>query len=1012
MVECVALLRGLRKGALDVLHPVVAPLDILAQQLVAEVAVTGEAKISDLYELARRSAPYSELSRKSFDEVVDLICEGIVTGRGARGAHLHRDGVHGLLRPRRGARLSAITGGGAIPETGDYKVVLDPDGITVGSVHEDFAIDSNIGDIFLLGTHSWRIAKVETGVVRVHDAGDQPPSVPFWLGEAPARSEELSDEVGNLRAFVQAFIERGDRSGAIASVCAEAGVNVEAATQVVDYLIAAYGVLGELPTQKHIVIERFFDELENQQLVVHAPFGGRINRALGLALRKRFCVSFDFELQAAADDDRVMISLGPQHSFLLSSVPAMLHPNTVEDVLTQALLLHPMLTARWRWNCTRALIVPRARGGSRRPIHLQRMESEDLLAAAWPALAACQENTGAGPIPIPEHVLVRQSVADCLFEPLDLEGLHRVLCALRSEEITVSFVDSPTPSVFAHGILSGAPFTYLDTAPAEERRSRAVPYARGLGLAGNAGEVPVDQLAPLDDEVVREVLHSCAPRPRDADELHDLMMSLVILRPVMAWSALFDQLLRSTRAQLVEGNWVATERLEMAHAICDDDEAATNAIRGHLEIAGPISVADLVGSDVIGAGPLRGAPLSELRARSALGALEASGLAMALPDGRFCARHLLARLHAASRGKRRRRVAPVSIETYMRFLAHFQHVAPGSQLEGRHGLLQILDQLGGIELPAGEWERVVLRSRLSHYDPSWLDELALAGEIAWARLSIKSPKVDPQLRSTKSAQSPSRVTPLAFVMRPDFEWQLAAVRSEGAPALPETGPGADIASVLKERGATFRADLSNLARRLPAEVDDGLWDLVAKGLVTADAFAAVRSLLSARARFRARQRYGVERRAVRALRRTPPGSGNGEGRWSLITTPTVESFPIDQLAEAVATQWLRRWGVVTYELWAKEPYRIPYREVVRALRRFEARGLCLGGRFISGLSGEQYGLEEAVSLLHEVEKMPKGEVVTVAATDPLNLTGTVLPGARVRAAPSLAVAIGGYAEGA
>ena len=531
------------------------------------------------------------------------------TGRGRRGAHLHRDGVNGRLRARRGARLAALTSGGAIPETGDYRVVLDPEGVTVGSVHEDFAVEANIGDVFLLGTHSWRVRQVEVGTVRVHDAGDAAPTVPFWLGEAPARTAELSEEVGILRAAVEAALtegEAGDRPAVARRVVRErSGVSEEVAEQVVTYLAAGWAALGMLPTRQRLVVERFFDESEGTQLVIHAPYGGRVNRALGLALRKRFCVSFDFELQAAADDDTVVLSLGPQHSFPLTQVPRMLSSRTAVDVLTQAVLPHPMLQARWRWNCNRALVVPRSRAGQRRPIHLQRMDADDLLAAAWPALAACQENAAAGPIPVPDHVLVRQTVADCLTEALDAQGLVDLLSRMEAGEVQVHLVESVEPSVLAHGILTGRPYTFLDGAPLEERRSRAVTLRRGLGEGGLP--VPVDELGPLDGPAVEAVLDQVRPDPRDPDELHDLLLSLVRCRPVAAWQQWFDALVATGRAGTVGQDWAATERRAVAEALSpggplpgepmdegapDGDAAAAECLRGHLELSGPVSEAD------------------------------------------------------------------------------------------------------------------------------------------------------------------------------------------------------------------------------------------------------------------------------------------------------------------------------------------------------------------------------------------------------------------------------------
>jgi ATP-dependent Lhr-like helicase len=976
----------------------VAPLDVLAQQLVAEVASVEERDVEALYDMVRRAAPYADLARKDFDDVVDMVSWGIETGRGRRGAHLHHDAVNGRLRARRGARLAALTGGGAIPETGDYRVILDPDGITVGSVHEDFAIEAMAGDIFLLGTHSWRVAKVEVGTVRVHDAGDLPPTVPFWLGEAPARTAELSEAVSDLRVALEPLLAAEDGDAARRLVMEEAGVSMEVAQQVVAYCAAGLRALGHLPTRQRIVVERCFDESEGSQLILHAPFGGRINRALGLALRKRFCVSFDFELQAAADDDTVVLSLGPQHSFPLTRVQSMLSSANAADVLTQAVLPHPMLAARWRWNLNRALILPRMRAGKRRPIHLQRMEADDLLAAVWPGLAACQENAPPGPVAVPDHVLARQTVDDCLHEGLSVEGLVDLWAQVESGAIEVHTVESSEPSPFSHGILSGRPFTFLDGAPLEERRTRALSLRRGLGELGPNGlPVAVDELDALDPAAVAMVLDQVRPRPRNADEVHDILLSLLSCRPVPAWEAWFTALAADGRASLLNGCWVPTERRPAAEALGDDDEAAAACVGGHLQLAGPVTVEELIADAPLPSGALKGAPVTVARARTALARLEAQGSALELPEGRWCARHLLVRLHGASRSRRRGLVEPVPITDYVRFLMRWQHVTPGTKLEGRAGLLAVLEQLQGIEAPAVDWEAKILPARVEGYTSRWLDELCLSGEVVWGRLT-------PRVERAGRAGTPSPATPLAFVIREDLPHMLRAVRAGSPVAEPDIGASFDVLSALRARGACFRPELATWAGRLPAEVDEGLWDLVARGLVTADAFSAVRSLLSARDRWRTRTIRRPAGRPGMARRRAPVGTGIGEGRWSLLPDDPEAGSLDDQalvpgqeeLAEVVAWQLLARWGVVAWEVWGRESFRVPWREVVWALRRLEARGLALGGRFVVGLAGEQYALPEAAQELLKVHRSAlDGEQLVVAGADPLNVTGQILGGTRV-----------------
>jgi ATP-dependent helicase Lhr and Lhr-like helicase len=1003
LVECAALLRGARAGRLDAIHPPVAPLDILAQQIVAECAAE-EWSEDGLFDLFTKTAPFEGLDRPVFDEVVDLVSEGIRTGRGRRAAYLHRDQVNGRLKGRRGARLAALTSGGAIPELGDFRVVADPDDTFVGTVNEDWAIESMAGDIFLLGTTSWRIRRVEPGTVRVVNAQGAPPSVPFWLGEAPGRTEELSEEVSQLRAVIGERVSEGDSDGARRWLESECGIDSVAADMIVRYLAAALTALGVLPTRDTIVLERFFDESGGSQLVGHTPYGARINRALGLALRKRFCVTFDFELQAAASDDAILLSLGPQHSFPLERVPKFLASKTVEEVVSQAVLTSPMFASRWRWNLNRALAVLRMRGGRKNPPPIQRMEADDLMAAVFPTLAACQENVAPGPLEIPDHPLVRQTLADCLHEAMDIDGLRSLIRSIEGGEVRVVVRDTTEPSVLSHEILNGRPFTYLDDAPLEERRSRAVQLRRGLPVEGR-------ELGRLDPDAIEQVRDDVRPDPRDPDELHDLLMTVVGLRPADDWRAWFEELVAQRRAVAVHTSgvilWCAVERrpaLELtfpdstvtpdhsspiAAPGIDRDAAVAEMVRGHLEYMGPSTTADLISATA----------LLESDVELAMIRLENEGFVFrghfTSTDGpeEFCARRILTRIHVLTQQRLRREIEPVTAQDFMRFLIRWQHLAPGTLREGRLGVLAVIEQLQGFELAAGAWEDI-LTSRVDSYRSEWLDDLCLSGDVTWGRLSLRNGDADETPR--RSGMTPSRTTPITMVIRDDLPWLLQAARGHRTPTPPGPGRTHDVLEALKENGALFQSDLTNLTRRFPHEVEEALWDGVARGLITSDGFQAVRSLL-----FRRREARASDRRRLR--RRRSAIGGRSAGRWSLLRSP-LATEDSDELAEAVAEQLLARWGVVFRDLLVRETFTVPWREVLWALRRMEARGTIRGGRFVTGFSGEQYALPDAVDMLRSVRRLERSdERVTISATDPLNLVGVVLPGPRVPAQPTNSV---------
>jgi len=978
LVECAALLAAVRAGRLDAIRLPRLPLDIVAQQIVAEVAAR-EWRTTDLYDLIRRAAPFTELTAAQFDEVVTLVSDGIETGRGRRGAYLHHDAVNGELRPRAGARLAAATSGGAIPETGDYRVLADPDDTLVGTVNEDWAVESMAGDIFLLGTHSWQIRRVEAGVVRVRDAGDTPPSVPFWMGEAPARTAELSEEVSELRHRVDGFLAAGDPDGARRWLVGATGIGPEAAVMIVDYLAVGRAVLGAMPTQDCLVLERFFDDTGGMQLVIHSPYGGRINRGLGLALRKKFCRTFNFELQAAATDDAVVLSLGPHHSFPLDEVPRYVSSRTVADTLEHAILDSPMFQARWRWNLNRSLMVLRFRGGRRNPPPIQRMESDDLLAAVFPQAAACQENI-TGPVEIPDHVLVRQTIDDTLHEALDVDGLRSLLGRIEAGEVVVHCCDTTEPSVLAHEIITARPYAFLDDEELQNRRTNAVHLRRGLA-------VDLASIGALDPAAIEQVQAEIAPAPTTADDLHDLLASLVASPPRNEWRQLWLELVGRGRGAVVHQGeaelWCVTEAVDDARRAFagEDDDAAARLVRGHLELAGIITAERL--AEATGLAPSRVAV--------ALAVLELDGSAL---QGRYTAgadgaewvsRRLLARMHSYSRRSRRETVQPATAQDLMRFLLRWQHVAPGTELSGEAGLLSVIEQLQGFEAAAVAWEPELLARRLRHYEPAWLDRLCHDGEVAWLRLTPRA-----NTEADAPAVAPSKATPIAVVLRADLAWLLAAARTGASPAEPTVGAAAEILETLRGRGACFAADLGMATRRLPEDVERGLWDGVARGLVMCDGFAAIRARV-------ATARTGPAPRRLSRLGRAARPTGASAGRWALV--PAVDAdVDRQELAEAAAEQLLNRWGVLFRDLAVGDGLRLHWRDLQWALRRLEDRGLVRGGRFVAGFSGEQYALPEAAEQLTQVRKAPRtGERVVVNATDPLNLVGVIVPGGAVPA---------------
>ncbi|WP_109481982.1 DEAD/DEAH box helicase [Paraburkholderia sp. C35] len=1052
LIECAALLDCVRRGELDLLHIPRAPLDVLAQQIVAEVC-NAEWSEDALFERFRHAAPYATLEREQYDAVLRMLAEGYTSRHGPRAAYVHRDAVNGTLRGRRGAQLYAVTSGGTIPENADYAVVLEPQGLNIGTVNEDFAVESLAGDVFQLGNASYRIMRVESGRVRVEDAQGQPPNIPFWLGEAPGRSDELSAGVARLRAEIErrlGVVKATDRvaANAVTSVYTQDSVaTIEAqpttttvdlepaiawlveqtqlpeaaARQIVEYLARARQALGALPTQDTLVMERFFDESGGTQLVIHTPYGSRVNRAWGLALRKRFCRNFNFELQAAATEDAIVLSLTGAHSFALDEVWRYLRSTTAEHVLVQALLDAPLFGVRWRWNATTALALPRYTGGRKTPPPLQRMRSDDLLATVFPDQAACLENI-VGERELPSHPLVDQTLDDCLHEAMDADAWLALLRRIESGQIALVSRDLPAPSPLAAEILTAKPYAFLDDAPIEERRTQAV-----LNRRYTNGPESADDLGALDADAIASVAEEAWPQVRSADEMHEALMGLACITQAEAqrnegWPAWLAQLATTGHATRMQTGphdalWLPAERLTCLRAIYPhapvepalrvpkgfdeswtEDDALVDVVRARLTGFGPLPLAEIA----------RALTLPASAVALALTRLEAEGYVMrgrftpGTLDEEWCERHLLARIHRYTVRRLRREIEPVERHDFMRFLFAWQRLTPDTRGEGRDALAAVLDQLEGFQAAASAWEEDILPARLKDYSITSLDDFCRAGKIVWMRLTDRA----------RSTSGPVRSTPIVLLPRRALPAWTALVDTSNQPGL--SSKAQLVFDTLTQRGAMFFDELTGDVHLLRVELENALGELVAAGLVNSDSFAGLRALLKPVAKRNASYYPSRRPRGAGAL----IGGMDDAGRWALLRrpagadvgavgvgsekargpSPRAASFA-PEVIEHVAMALLRRYGVVFWRLLEREAEWLPpWRDLLRVYQRLEARGQVRGGRFVNGLAGEQFALPEAIPLLREVRRhADDGAFVCVAGSDPLNLVGTLLPGNKVPA---------------
>ncbi len=1019
LVECTAILDSIRRGELDRINMPEKPMDILSQQIVAEVSAQ-EWTVDGLYELFKNAYPYRDLKKEDYLTTIKMLAEGFTTRRGRRGTLLYYDAVNGLIRARRGARLIALTNGGAIPDTFDYEVILQPEGITVGTLNEDFALESLAGDIFTLGSHSWQLVRIEGLKVMVHDAAGKPPTVPFWLGEAPGRSMELSESVSRLRETISHLLDEDplpktlesdiedpafsiSHNKAVRYLINEVGLSLDAAEQLVIYLWMGKVGLGVMPTTQRLVMERFFDEAGDMHLVIHSPYGSRVNRGWGLALRKKFCRNFNFELQAAAGENSIILSLSSSHSFPLESVYKYLNSKIIRETLIQAMLDAPLFEVRWRWNATRSLAILRNRNGQRVPPYLQRMQAEDLIAHVFPDQIACAENI-VGERDIPNHPLVNQVIHDCLTEAMDIDELEKLIGRMERKEIELIAKDLREPSVFAQEIINARPYAFLDDTEFAERRVNAV---RNRGWLDPS---EANDLSKLDPAAIERVREEAWPQAENPDELHDALLIHGFITQAEGeknlWTPHFDNLIAQKRATRLKLDadltlWIPVERLSQFEKIypyathtpavklppgfdacASADEGLREVLRGRLEALGPVTV-DRFAQD---------SRLDSKNIEIALLALENEGFVFRgnfTPDlsmTEWCERRLLQRIHKYTIESLRQSIQPVSVQDYMRFLLAFHRMDDDDEHTGPTVLHDVLTQLEGYEAPAASWETDLIPGRMSAYDPAWLDVLCMSGKIIWGRFN------PPKTSGNGKKSGPIKTTPISLVPRTNASlWRNLANTDEQDKHLSSVAQ--KIYEHLQVSGACFFDDIVSKTSLLQTQVEEGIAELVSHGLIISDSYAGLRALLTPQS-----NKPSFNRLSQRRGQRQAYFGIEHAGRWSLMHSDLLvekQEFDLPTL-EKIIFIYLKRWGILFRSIMEKESFAPPWRVLVRVLRRLELRGELRGGRFVSQVSGEQFALPETVEALRKIRQAPKTEkLISISAVDPLNLVGNILPGKRV-----------------
>jgi len=924
LLECAAAVRAIRHGRLDEVEIPAGCLDVAAQQIVAIAAEEDEIGEADLLRLLRGAYNFAEFDRASLAHLLDQMAAELPARIQGAAPKIFYDRIGARVRARRGARMAAITSGGTIPESGNLDVVIESQGRKIGDVEEDFAQESSRGDIFALGSMPWRVLGISRNRFLVEPAPGMAPSLPFWQTEAAGRSPALSSEVSELRGEIFERIARGDEAAAAAFLSAECAMDDRAARQAIDYVRRGQGALGAIPNQRTIVVERFFDGLGGTQVVIHSPFGMRVNRGLGLAIRKRLCQSFDFEIQASAIDDAVLLALNARHSFPLESLMAMISSRSVRHVLGQALLAAPMFEVRMRHVATRALAVMRSSRGRKVPAWIQRLRAQELAAAIFPGREACQENRPPD-VELPEHFIATETMHECLTESTDIGRIEELLRAIEQGATRVVTVDAIAPSVFAHRILLAWDYSFLDDGERANRRSRTVSLNRAMAedvlrTEDLSAMLAADAVESVEAEVSGRAM---ARRARDRDELYQMIRA----HGALATSVLEERVAGEANAvlsalegegrvvrvrfssgaaeMLIAGEDVALfgaaypdalfERhaeaqppVESSLPALEADDAEREIVRRAMATSGPVEIAEL-------AERLKMAPatlekhLLALEAkglifrghftprRPALGATRGravtAGAATASPE-QWCDRYNLEKIHRLTLNRLRAETEPCADHDYAAFRLRWNHVGGAGIAADQSGVAAVLEQLSGVALSPELWERAILPARIPGYRPEWLDLLCLGGEVVWAAV----PGED------AADEVPARIT---FLRRR----RAGAARFNEAAADDAAAEFTDrderrVFLALAAGGAQYLDQLAERAGMAERTVLAALWRLAAAGRVSNDSFAPLRLLWAAPEAVRA-MAPGAHRRARHDAALRARLRSSVTGRWSALGTGTA-----------------------------------------------------------------------------------------------------------------------------